>query len=228
MEPDETGLRGRLSTRVGQRHPQTTGASNPNRSISRAASQAGSQGAIRTASRTRDWQEDADAATLNPGPTHIWLADLSKLPTNFARQILGLNPFKTSYFSLYRPLKDWKSRTILGAAVFFAIAAGLPLPIIGVIFSEIIDSFPPPEDELTTSLVQLVGVACAYLVITWIWSSCWGIVGEKVSKGLREALLEKLVGMDLAYYDVYAPDVSNVLTGETQTIQIGTSEKVGK
>ncbi|KAK5125698.1 hypothetical protein LTR85_011972 [Meristemomyces frigidus] len=78
------------------------------------------------------------------------------------RQLLGLNPFKQSYISLYSCL-DAKDKTIACGAVLFAIAAGLPLPIIGVIFGRLISSFPPSEDELSTRISQLLGVAVAYL-----------------------------------------------------------------
>lgn len=45
----------------------------------------------------------------------------------FVRQILGLNPFKTSYFALYRCLDDAGSKAILIMGVLLAIAAGVPL-----------------------------------------------------------------------------------------------------
>ena len=153
--------------------------------------------------------------------------DLSSLPQRAWRQLLGLNPFKTSYFSLYRPIDDWNSRAILVAAIACAVAAGIPLPIIGVIFSHIINSFPPPEHELNISIAQLLGVAVGYFIVTWGWSVCWGIVGERVSRRFREALVRKVVGMDMTFYDVEDLDITGTLTGSTQMIQLGTSEKVG-
>ncbi len=103
-------------------------------------------------------QVELEAVSLATDRPRGWQADLSNLPRSFVRQILGLNPFKTSYFALYRPLQDWRSRCILAAAIIFAIAAGVPLPIIGVIFGRIIDGFPPSEEELATKLTQLLGV----------------------------------------------------------------------
>lgn len=68
------------------------------------------------------------------------------------------NPEGASYIALFRPINDLYSRFILVCAIFCAIAAGIPLPIIGVIFSRIINSFPPTENELTKTLSELVGV----------------------------------------------------------------------
>lgn len=69
-----------------------------------------------------------------------------------------LRRLEFSYFALFRPLRDTQSRCILFAGVVLAIAAGAPLPIIGVIFSKIINSFPPSETEIHERVVQLIGV----------------------------------------------------------------------
>lgn len=149
------------------------------------------------------------------------------MPRHYIRQLFGFNPFKTSYFSLYRPVTGWKANCILVLGIICAIAAGVPLPIIGVIFSRIIDSFPPTEDALNKSIGQLLGVAVAYFLVTWSWAVCWGVTGEVVARGLREALVEKILGMNMTFFDVEAPDMTAVLTRDTQLIQLGTSEKCG-
>jgi ATP-binding cassette subfamily B (MDR/TAP) protein 1 len=145
----------------------------------------------------------------------------------FIRQILGLNPFRTSYFALYKPLDDYVSRLVLLFGVLLAVAAGLPLPLISVILGKIMNDFPPREDELRIRLAELLGVAVAYFLITWGWTVCWALVGERLSRKTRENLVEKTLGMDQAYFDTIAPDVTNILTEKTQAIQLGTSEKCG-
>ena len=64
----------------------------------------------------------------------------------------------SSYIALFRPLQDVQSRLILVAGTLFAIAAGVPLPIIGVIFSRIINAFPPSEDEIRKRISELLGI----------------------------------------------------------------------
>lgn len=90
-----------------------------------------------------------------------------------------------------------------------ALAAGIPLPLIGVIFGKIINSFPPTEDEIKVRIGQLLGVAVAYFFITWGWATAWGVVGERVSRGLREELLKKAIGMEVGWFEVECPDVSS-------------------
>ncbi|TLD37493.1 leptomycin B resistance protein pmd1 [Venturia nashicola] len=142
--------------------------------------------------------------------------------------VLALCSVKNSpYFSLYGSIPGAGRKAILVAAILLSAAAGVPLPIIGYLFGKIINSFPPPEEELRARLIDLIGVAVAYFVITWGWAVCWGLVGEMISKELRKALVEKLLGMDQRYFDEESPDLTSILTNEIQLVQTGTSEKVG-
>ncbi|CUS14788.1 unnamed protein product [Tuber aestivum] len=183
--------------------------------------------ANRPLSRRRS-HHSIDIAPLSPDSTANPSTALDPRPpaVPVLERFLG-SKFKTSYFSLYRPLNTWRQRTILALAIILSLAAGAPLPIIGVIFGKIINNFPPTEDELRTRIGELLGVAIAYFFTTWGWAICWGIVGERVSRGLREDLLKKAVGMDIAYFEIECPDIANRLTADTQTIQLGTSEKAG-
>jgi len=78
---------------------------------------------------------------------------LRLLPKNAASKDEG-----ASYFALFKPLQDIQSRIILFCGVVLALAAGAPLPIIGVIFARIIDHFPPSEDEVVDRISQLLVV----------------------------------------------------------------------
>lgn len=142
-------------------------------------------------------------------------------------QILGLNPFKTSYIGLYGSLESSLDRTIAGAGVLFAIAAGTPLPIIAVIFGHIISSFPPPEDELETRIGQLLGVAVAYFVVTAAYASAFGFTGEKIACHLRDRLLKSLLHVDQEYLDTHDIDANSLLTEKIDAVHAGCSEKVG-
>lgn len=142
-------------------------------------------------------------------------------------QLLGLNPFKSTYLSLYEPLESFSEKFIAIASAFFAIAAGVPLPIIGFIFGKIINEFPPDPQSLHQRLVQLLGVAVAYFVVTAIYTIGFGITAENVSIKLRKQLLECLLHLDQAYIDTHDIDVNGLLTEKMDTIQAGCSEKVG-
>ncbi|KAF2027404.1 leptomycin B resistance protein pmd1 [Setomelanomma holmii] len=175
--------------------------------------------------RSMQWERHAEPSLATVQPQYA--SDMIAIRQAFIRQILGLNPFRTSYFALYRPLDDLESRTILVLGIVLAMAAGIPLPIIGVILGRIINNFPPPADDLRALLLRLMSVAVGYFIVTWGWAVCWAVIGERVSRRLRERLLHRALGMDMAYFDTVSPDLTNILTEKTQTIQLGTSEKVG-
>lgn len=177
--------------------------------------------------RNSTWEAQSFVASLAPAQPHPWIQNVTKIRRQFISQILGLNPVKASYFALYRPVKDLETRVILLLGLVLAVAAGVPLPLIGLVFGKIINNFPPDEDELRTRLTQLMGIAVAYFAVTWAWTVCWGIIGERVSRRLRESLVERAVGMEMSYFDTETPDMTSILTEKTQIIQLGTSEKVG-
>lgn len=178
-------------------------------------------------SRAEPWTRDADMQTISTAQPRAWHAEMGGLPQKVFRRITGSSPFKTSYFALFRPLKTFQDRFILLVAICSALVAGAPLPVIGLIFGDLINTFPPTPSQLSTYVGELLGVAAAYFVVTWTWAVCWGIVGERISRGLREALVERAMGMEMSYFDTESPDMTGVLTEKTQTVQMGTSEKVG-
>lgn len=95
-------------------------------------------------------------ARVEDGEPSRWeklLKELHLLPKSESWEIPG-----ASYITLFRPLQDVQSRLILFAGIVLAIAAGVPLPIIGVIFARIINAFPPSEDEIRQRISELLGV----------------------------------------------------------------------
>ena len=166
------------------------------------------------------------ASTLDPGnprPIHAESTILTKL----WRRILGLNPFTTSYVKLYCTLHTTKDRLIAICGTLFAISAGLPLPLIGVIFARIISSFPPDEVELQIRLLQLIGVAIAYFAVTTVYTISFGMTGDAVAIQIRQRLFSGILHLDQAYLDTHDLDFSSLLGEKIDTIQAGCSEKDG-
>lgn len=147
----------------------------------------------------------------------------SNIPSSVVKTIIP----QSSYFSLFTCLETRRDKALLASGFVLAVAAGAPLPVIGLLFSQIIDTFPPPADQLRTKLYELITVACIYFVLTWGWCVCWGLVGERISRNRREALVKSVVGMEMATFDTSAPDIATSLTADCQLILLGTSEKVG-
>jgi len=98
------------------------------------------------------------------GESNQWEKMLKVLPSWSKKSTCTWEIPGSSYIALFRPLQDVRSRFILIIAILLAIAAGVPLPIIGVIFARIINAFPPSEDEIRTRIYQLltVGECCIF------------------------------------------------------------------
>ncbi|OQO10562.1 hypothetical protein B0A48_03860 [Cryoendolithus antarcticus] len=168
------------------------------------------------------------APSLDPGHPRDLKPVVGHLSSRVYKQLLGLNPFKASFPSLYRSnLSDRKSKIMAILGLIAAIAAGIPLPIMFVIFGKIINAFPPTEEEIRVRITQLLSVAVAYFAMTTFYMSVFGRVGDKIAITVREKLLKCLLHLDQAYYDTHDLDVTALLTAKVETIQVGTSEKVG-
>ena len=76
-------------------------------------------------SRTTQWDRHVEPSLATVQP-RAWQG-VTAFRQQFIRQILGLNPFSTSYFALYRPLNDTGSRSVLALGILLAVAAGIPL-----------------------------------------------------------------------------------------------------
>ncbi|KAF2764183.1 putative ABC transporter [Teratosphaeria nubilosa] len=170
---------------------------------------------------------DFGESTLDPAHPRGWHAPVTALSAKAYRQLLGLNPFKSSYISLFSVLEGISERSLVWIGVIFSVAAGVPLPVIGVIFGRLISSFPPSEQQLTLRISQLLGVAAAYFAVTAIYATAWGFVGEKVAIRMRKRLLRCLLYLDQAYLDTHDLDVNSLLTEKIDSIHAGCSEKIG-
>lgn len=168
-----------------------------------------------------------ETTTLDPAHPREWHAPISTLSKKVWAQLLGLNPFKTSYVGLFRSLQSPWDKATAGAGALLAVAAGCPLPIIAVIFGHIISSFPPSEEDLNNRISQLLGVAVAYFVVTAAYATAFGFTGEKIACHLRDRLLKCLLHVDQEYLDTHDLDPNSLLTEKIDAIHAGCSEKVG-
>lgn len=181
----------------------------------------------REGSATGDQYTGMADTTMDPARPRIQSTPLAAVSLKVWRQLLGLNPFKGSYFGLYATLNKPADRLVAILGAIFAVVAGIPLPIIGVIFGKIISGFPPSPEELHTRISQLLGVAVAFFVVTSAYTIAFGRTGEKIAIDLRIKLLHSLLHVDQAYLDTHDVDVSALLREKIDTIQVGCSEKVG-
>ncbi|KAL8747954.1 MAG: hypothetical protein Q9190_000218 [Brigantiaea leucoxantha] len=128
------------------------------------------------------------------------------------------------------------SRKCLGAAI----AAGIPFPLLGVLFGELVDNLSSTEcgssgksaaelqSGVNQKLTLVLYVTVANFLLVYLHTSCWSLFGERLVSRLRQRYFRSLLRQEVAFFDSLPPgEVSSRLTADIEIIRSGTSEKVG-
>lgn len=127
-------------------------------------------------------------------------------------------------------------------ATLSAFAAGVPFPLIGIYFGQLLDDFnsvtcDSPETSqsgaeyqasINDKILMIVYLAIAQFAAIYIYLLCWSLNGSRLSQRLRESYLRNLLRQEPSYFDNLLPgEVASRLSSDIQAIRSGTSEKVG-
>ncbi|KFY79451.1 hypothetical protein V499_01580 [Pseudogymnoascus sp. VKM F-103] len=132
---------------------------------------------------------------------------------------------------------DW---VLLGLGTAAALGAGVPFPLLGILFGELVDNLDSTQcaaDDTAsfglTAAIQhkvllVVYVTIANFVLIYAHTSCWSILSERIVRRLRKQYLAAILRQELAFFDTLASgEVASRLDADLQAIQTGTCEKVG-
>ncbi|KAK7744355.1 hypothetical protein SLS62_010209 [Diatrype stigma] len=122
-----------------------------------------------------------------------------------------------------------------------SIAAGIPFPLIGILFGELVDdlnsatcaaSSTTPADEYQAAVnhkvLLVMALALAQFAFIYIYIVCWNLFGDRLAHRLRERYFRSLLRQEVSFFDkLPAGEVSSRLSNDINTIKGGTSEKVG-
>jgi ABC-type multidrug transport system fused ATPase/permease subunit len=130
----------------------------------------------------------------------------------------------------------------LTAGFLCSIAAGVPFPLIGIFFGELLNDFNAVscddpdtstsdaqyQHDINQKILMIVYLAIAQFVLIYAHLVCWSLYGARLAQRLRERYLESLLRQDPSYFDKLTPgEVASRLSADIQTIRSGTSDKVG-
>lgn len=131
---------------------------------------------------------------------------------------------------------------MLLVGILSAIASGIPFPIIGILFGQLLDDFnaatcDSPEtsaskaqyqDSINEKILIIVYLAIAQFITIYAHLSCWTLTGARLAQRLRETYLQNLLRQEPSFFDNLPPgEVASRLNTDIQAIRSGTSEKVG-
>ena len=148
----------------------------------------------------------------------------------------------SNYFALYKAA-DRTDIALLVIGIIAAIGSGVPLPLIGILFGQLIDGFNsagcsgtsrrPSNTQAFLSSVddkveKIAIIAAVNFFLIWTYTTCWSNLGERLTRKMRQRYLCAVLRQDMAFFDTLQPgEVGTRLSADLLTIQNGTSEKMG-
>ncbi|KAJ2904835.1 P-loop containing nucleoside triphosphate hydrolase protein [Zalerion maritima] len=136
---------------------------------------------------------------------------------------------------------SWLDTLLLLIGLVTAIASGVPFPLMGILFGELVDDINLAtceaseegtslsyRDTIQEKVVQLVYISVAAFVLIYVYTSTWSLFSQRLSHKLRESYFRALLRQDPTFFDSrHAGEVSARLNGDIQAVASGTGEKVG-
>ncbi|RYP93452.1 hypothetical protein DL770_000495 [Monosporascus sp. CRB-9-2] len=141
-----------------------------------------------------------------------------------------------------KPQPTWLDLLLVVAGTIFAIAAGIPYPLMGILFGQLLDDLNAAtcsvelnghairyQDTINSTVAQLAYIAAAQFVLIYVHNVCWNIQSQRLAHRLRERYFRHLLRQEPSFFDdKHAGDISARLNDDFNTIQAGTCEKVGR
>ncbi|MQL71843.1 hypothetical protein Taro_004156 [Colocasia esculenta] len=117
-----------------------------------------------------------------------------------------------------------------------AVANGLALPVMTILFGDLMNSFgQTPDIRQVVDKVSKVSLKFVYLAIgsglaSFFQVTCWMVTGERQAARIRNLYLKTILRQEIAFFDkeTNTGEVVGRMSGDTVLIQDAMGEKVGK
>lgn len=94
--------------------------------------------------------------------------------------------------------------------------------------SESTDNSQELQHSINEKVITLVWIACISFCLIYIYIVCWAIFSRRLETRIRDRYFHMVLRQDATFFDKrQAGEISSRLNADIQTIQSGTSEKVG-
>ncbi|KAJ4857434.1 ABC transporter transmembrane region domain-containing protein [Trichoderma breve] len=137
----------------------------------------------------------------------------------------------------------WIDIVLLVTGTVSAAAAGVPFPLMGILFGQLVDDLntascdaqtPDADDasriqsSIDSKVLELTYIGIASFALIYIYIVCWSIFSRRLEARIRDRYFQALLQQDATFYDQrQAGELSSRLNADVQAVQSGTSEKVG-
>ncbi|EAA34173.1 P-loop containing nucleoside triphosphate hydrolase protein [Neurospora crassa] len=172
----------------------------------------------------------AETAVATPPPPAPPKEPLTKKLFGYVRIFFSADPTWTDYLLL-----------LIGT--ISALAAGVPFPLMGIVFGQLVDDMNGAtcaveqhdtnpfryEHDINDKVLIIVYIAIAAFCLIYIYVLSWSLISQRLAARLRNKYVSALLRQPPAFFDTRAAggEVSTRLHGDMAALQAGTSEKVG-
>ncbi|KAL7921571.1 hypothetical protein ACQKWADRAFT_321380 [Trichoderma austrokoningii] len=167
--------------------------------------------------------------------------------SNTEKEQSKIRKFFSDFFTYFQLLvyanPTWLDILLLTIGAISAAAAGVPFPLMGILFGQLVDDLntascdakSPSADEasriqhsIDSKVLELTYIGIASFVLIYIYIVCWSIFSRRLEARIRDRYFQALLQQDATFYDKrQAGELSSRLNADVQAVQSGTSEKVG-
>ncbi|RAK98668.1 ABC transporter ATP-binding protein [Aspergillus ibericus CBS 121593] len=129
---------------------------------------------------------------------------------------------------------------LIVCGVISGIAGGVPFPLLGIVFGDLINDLNSTtcstsdnassdlSSSVRTKVLYVVYITIANFFIIYIYTSCWCLVSERLARRYRRRYFESIIRQDMNFIEsLPSGDVISRLVSDIETVQMGSSEKVG-
>ncbi|XP_011079475.1 ABC transporter B family member 4 [Sesamum indicum] len=178
----------------------------------------------------------ADTSSTNEASTSATHPDAAKTSGVDGSRDHNRNQTATAvpFYKLFA-FADSIDKILMIVGTIGAIGNGLSLPLMTILFGDLIDSFGQTQTKDVVSAVSKVALKFVYLalgcgVAAFLQVACWMITGERQAARIRSLYLRTILRQDVAFFDkeTNTGEVIGRMSGDTVLIQDAMGEKVGK
>ncbi|OJJ35225.1 hypothetical protein ASPWEDRAFT_112224 [Aspergillus wentii DTO 134E9] len=130
---------------------------------------------------------------------------------------------------------------LIVCGTFFGIAAGVPFPLLGIVFGDLINDLNSTtcdsassggggdlSSSVRTKVLYVIYITIANFCFIYIHTSCWCLVSERLARRYRRRYFEAMIKQEASFIEsLPAGDVYSRMVTDIEVVQSGTSEKVG-
>ncbi|KAK4272062.1 hypothetical protein QN277_020662 [Acacia crassicarpa] len=181
--------------------------------------------------------------TTGSSGSHPPTEEPEKIQTNTDRQRQDLKKSKAKEEShktvpFYRLFSyaDSFDRLLMFVGTIAAVANGMTIPLLMIIFGDVIDVFGGTSDtkemvhNVSKASLDFVYLAMGTFVASFLQVTCWMVTGERQSARIRSLYLEAILRQEVSFFDreTNSGEVITRMSGDAVLIQDAMGEKVGK